>query len=90
VRGLHDAAENRRTVDALLVSIASERLGELGLPVVSAAGLESEPELALYELLGTLSSDPLSSDPLSSDPYYAYRAAVAELDSFLASLEARR
>jgi hypothetical protein len=78
-RGLLDAAENRRTADALLVSIASQRLRDLGLPVAPAADLAMEPELALYELLG----------PLTSDPYYAYRAALAELDSFIASLEAR-
>jgi hypothetical protein len=77
---LRDAVEGRRTVEALLVSVASQRLRELGLPVVSTASLEGQPELALYELLGSL----------SSDPYYAYRAALAELDSFIAGLEARR
>ena len=80
LRGLRDAAANRRTVEAVLVSIASQRLRELGLPVAPGTSLEPEPELALYELLASV----------SNDPYYAYRAALAELDSFITSLEARR
>jgi hypothetical protein len=79
-RGLRDAAANQMTVDALLVTIASRRLRDLGLPVEVHGSPVVEPELALYELLGSL----------SADPYYAYRAALAELDSFIASLEARR
>jgi hypothetical protein len=79
LRGLRDVAENRRTVEAMLVSVASRRLRELGLPVPPEERLTAEPELALYELLGSM----------STDPYYAFRAALAELDSFLAGLEAR-
>ena len=80
LRGLRDLAENQHTVDALLVSVASRRLRDLGLPVVPRAPDAEAAELALYELLGSL----------SDDPYSAYRAALAELDSFIASLEARR
>ena len=79
-RGLREAAEGRTTVDALLVSIASRRLADLGLQAPPAREGGRAAELELYELLGSL----------SSDPYYAYRAALAELDSFLSSLEARR
>ena len=80
LRGLRDVAEDRHTVDALLVSVASRRLRDLGLPVASRPADAGAAELALYELLGSL----------SDDPYSAYRAALAELDSFIASLEARR
>lgn len=80
LRGLRDAAANRLTVDALLVGVASRRLRDLGLPVAPRGADSGSAELALYELLGSL----------SDDPYSAYRAALAELDSFIASLEARR
>ena len=79
-RGLREAGEGRTTVDSVLVSIASRRLADLGLTVPSAARPSRDAELVLYELLAAR----------SADPYYAYRAAVAELDSFLSSLEARR
>jgi len=78
--GLRDLAAGARSADALLVAIASRRLTELGLDVSSKAGLPDEPELALYDLLcGS-----------SDDPFYAYGAALRELDSFVSALEARR
>jgi hypothetical protein len=80
VRGLREAGEGRRTVDALLVAIASRRLADLGLSVPRAAHPSRDVEIELYELLGSL----------SPDPYSAYRAALAELDSFLSGLERRR
>ena len=79
-RGLLEAGEGRATVDALLVAIASRRLDDLGLPVPNAGALGPDAELALYALLGEV----------TDDPYNAYNAALAELDSFLSSLEARR
>ena len=79
-RGLDDLQNGQITVDALIVAIASRRLADLGLPVPGREEIPREPELALYELLQTL----------SSDPFFAYRAARAELDSFVSSLEARR
>ena len=79
-RGLLEAGEGRATVDALLVAIASRRLDDLGLPVPNAGALGPDAELALYALLGEV----------TDDPYNAYNAALADLDSFLSSLEARR
>ena len=79
-RGLRDAGEGRATADALLVAIAAGRLRELGLPVPNAETLGRDAELALYALLCQV----------ADDPYAAYNAALAELDSFLSSLEARR
>lgn len=79
-RGLREAAEGRATADALLVAIAATRLGDLGLPVPNLPALGPDRELALFALLGE------SAD----DPYAAYNAALAELDSFLSSLERRR
>ena len=80
VRGLREAGEGRPTADALLVAIASQRLDDLGLEVQNAETLGRDAELALYALLGEV----------ADDPYSAYNAVLAELDSFLSSLEARR
>lgn len=78
--GLRDLAAGVRSADALLVAIASRRLTELGLDVRSKVGLTDEPELALYDLLCD------SAD----DPFYAYGAALRDLDSFVSALEAHR
>lgn len=78
-RGLADLQRGRRSLEALWLAAAAGRLRSLGLPVPAPAQLPREPELALYEALGGE----------SDDPYYRYNAMRAELDSFLAALEAR-
>src|SRR3954447_20510275 len=77
--GLADLQHGRRSIEALWLAAAATRLRSLGLPVPAAADLPGEPEIALYEALGAE----------SDDPYYRYNALRAELDSFLAALEAR-
>jgi hypothetical protein len=77
--GLRDLEAGDLTIDALLVTVASRRLEGLGLPIPPRELLPSEPELALYELLCAR----------SEDAFYAYRAILDELDSFISSLEAR-
>jgi len=79
-RGLRDLKEGAVTVDALVVAVASRRLTDLGLPIPPREELPRDPELALYELLCAH----------SQDPFFAYRAVLAELDSFVSSLEASR
>lgn len=79
-RGLSDLQEGALTVDALLVAVAARRLADLGLPMPPSADLPKDPELALYDLLCGQ----------SDDPFFAYRARLDELDSFVSSLEARR
>ncbi|NHZ73496.1 MAG: hypothetical protein GWP16_03390 [Nitrospirae bacterium] len=79
-RGLRDLEEGEVTVDALVVAIASHRLAGLGLPVPPREELPRDPELALYELLCAR----------REDPFFAYRAVLDELDSFVSSLEATR
>jgi hypothetical protein len=79
-RGLRDLKEGEVTVDALVVAIASRRLGGLGLPIPPREELPRDPELALYELLCAR----------LEDPFFAYRAVLDELDSFVSSLEATR
>jgi hypothetical protein len=76
--GLRELAAGQATANALLVSIARERLAELGIEVPREA-VAAEPELALYAALGAT----------EGDAYYRYNALVRELDSFLAALAAR-
>jgi len=78
-RGLADLQHGRHSVEALWLAAAATRLRFLGLPVPAAAHLPVDPEIALYQALGAE----------SDDPYYRYKALRAELDSFLAALEAR-
>jgi len=78
-RGLADLQHGRHSIEALWLAAAATRLRFLGLPVPTAAHLPGEPEIALYKALGAE----------SDDPYYSYQAWRAELDSFLAALEAR-
>ncbi len=78
-RGLRALARGERSADALLVAIAAQRLRGLGFELPSDIQLPRDPELALYRTLGSTSEDPFS----------AYRAALAELDSFLAGCERR-
>lgn len=78
-RGLVDLQRGRRSLEALWMAAAAGRLRSLGLPVPAPARLPAEPELALYEAL----------HDECDDPYYRYNALRAELDSFLAALEAR-
>lgn len=79
-RGLRDLKEGEITVDALVVAIASRRLTDLGLSIPPRKELPRDPQLALYELLCAH----------SQDPFFAYRAVLDELDSFVSSLEASR
>ena len=79
-RGLRDLEEGEVTVDALVVAIASRRLIDLGLSISPREELPRDPELALYELLCAR----------REDPFFAYRAVLDELDSFISSLEATR
>ena len=78
-RGIRDLARGERTVEAFTVAVAARRLAELGLPLPSREHLPAEPELRLYEQLCVR----------SDDPFVRYRALLAELDSFVSSLEAR-
>lgn len=78
-RGLADLQHGRHSVEALWLAAASRRLRALGLPVPAPALIPAEPELALYAAL----------EAETDDPYYRYNALRAELDSFLAALEAR-
>jgi len=70
--------EGQVTADALVVAIASRRLADLGLPIPPREELPRDPELALYELLCDR----------QEDPFFAYRAVLDELDSFVSSFEA--
>jgi hypothetical protein len=79
-RGLADLGRGDLTVDALLVLIASGRLAQLGLSVPPRPELPKDAEILLYEKL----------QARSDDPYGAYRAALAELDSFVSSYLAAR
>ena len=76
-KGIRDLGEPEVTVEALLVAIASRRLGELGLPIPSQDVLPRDPELALYDLLCSL----------EVDPFFSYRALLDGLDSFVSSFE---
>lgn len=78
--GIADLDAGVRSADALLVAVAAERLREAGLAVPRQDRLPREPELELYAALART----------GTDPYYAYRAALAELDSFIAALERRQ
>lgn len=75
-RGLTDLESGIDSEEALVVSVATRRLGELGIHVLARV---AEPELELYRRL----------EKRVEDPYYRYNAVLAELDSFLAALEAR-
>ena len=77
--GLRDLARGDLSANALLVAIAAQRLRSLGVEVAVGTAIPAEPELALYAQLGGT----------VADPYFAYGAALRELDSFLSSLEAR-
>ena len=79
VDGLSDLEAGKISVGALMVAIASRRLTDLGLSIPPYEQLPRDPELALYELLCAR----------SQDPFFAYRAVLGELDSFVSSLEAR-
>lgn len=78
-RGLRALARGESSADALLVAIAARRLRGLGFDLPDQTRLPREPELALYRALGST----------SEEPFFAYRAALAELDSFLAGCERR-
>lgn len=78
-RGLRALARGEESADALLVAIAASRLREIGFELPDRTHLPRDPELALYRALGST----------SEDPFFAYRAALAELDSFLAGCERR-
>jgi hypothetical protein len=79
-RGLAHRRAGRESVEALLVSVAAERLGALGLPVHEPL---TEPELRMYDRLRQEARG-------GDDPYAQYNALLRELDSFLEALETRR
>lgn len=79
--GMRDLAAGRHSIAALWLAAAPERLRDLGLPIPAAERLPGEPELSLYA--------ELEAEPGVDDPYYRYNAMRAELDSFVAALEAR-
>jgi hypothetical protein len=73
-RGLHDLAEGRESVEALLVAIGGPRLRRLGLTVPRLAS----PEHRLYEHLARLDPD---------QAHGRYNALVRRLVSFERALE---
>lgn len=79
-RGLEDRRAGRRSVEALLVTIAKPNLERLGLWSEAPGPPSEEPELDLYRALGE------AGDP---DPYSRYNALLRELDSFLHGAERR-
>ena len=54
-QGIHDLAEGRETIPALLVAIGAPRLRRLGLPVPPS--VPSSPEHRLYKLLQAVNAD---------------------------------
>jgi len=82
-KGLEDRAAGRRTVEALLVSVATGRLRDLGLePAVWEHRLPADgAELALYAAICESGCD---------DPYSRYNALLRELSSFLEAASLRR
>jgi hypothetical protein len=79
-RGLSDAHEGLTSAESLLVAIAAPRLMSFGLHPYGPAGRVSEPELALYALLGELNEP---------DPYSRYNALLREVTSFVRAMEHR-
>jgi hypothetical protein len=75
-KGLVDLAEGRETAESLLVQVARERLGELGLEVTGPGGADAE--LRLYALL--------CRDGVA-DPYSAYNGLLRRLDKLLRALD---
>ena len=80
LKGVEDLNRGVRSIEALLVAAAPQRLRENGIDLHEDALLPIEPELALYEALGAESDE---------DPYPRYNALRRELDSFMNALEAR-
>ncbi len=80
LKGVEDLHRGIRSIEALLVAAAPQRLRECGLEIRDDASMLTEPELALYEALGAESD---------GDPYPRYNALRRELDSFMNALEAR-
>ncbi len=78
--GLRDLRAGDHTAEACLVACATVRLRSLGVFLPADLGLPEEPELMLYKALGQV----------HEDAYYRYNSLRQELDSFLASLQARR
>ena len=77
LQGIKDIQSDRAdTLDALLVSIASERLRGLGLDI-PLSSVTRDAELALYQRLGQL----------FDDPYNQYNARLQRLVSFCNALE---
>lgn len=79
-RGLADTRDGKTTVESLLVAAAAPRLSALGLPAYGPGGKVTDPELALYALLGELGE---------ADPYSRYNALRREIASFVHALEHR-
>jgi hypothetical protein len=77
--GVRDVLDGRRSIPALVVSIARGRFVRAGVLPRSAAALSAEPERDLYRLLRTG----------GGDAYSRYNALIRELGSFLSALEGR-
>jgi len=76
--GLADFESGRRTIAALLVSVARTRLSRAGL-VSGASAMYEEPELELYRQLRRE----------GGDAYSRYNALIRELTSFGQALDRR-
>jgi hypothetical protein len=76
--GLADLESGRRTIAALLVSVARTRLSRAGL-LGRAVAPREEPELELYRLLRHE----------GGDAYSRYNALIRELTSFEQALDRR-
>jgi len=75
-KGLVDLAENRESVESLLVSIGAPRLRLAGIPVPD--NTFSNPERRLYDLLASEDSD---------SAHGRYNALVRRLVSFESTVE---
>ncbi len=76
--GLADLAQGRESVPALVLAIASARLGEAG--ILLPPGGPSEPELRLYRLLR---------DQCGDEAHSQYNAHLRRLGSLCRALESR-
>jgi hypothetical protein len=79
-KGLADLAKGELTPEALTLSLATQRLGRLGIEIRTHAALPRERELALYAALTAAGV---------GDPYSRYNALIRELGSLLEALERR-
>ena len=77
--GVADLLAQRRTIAALVVSVARARLARAGVVPEHVPRISEKPELDLY--------DALRSQP--GDAYSRYNALIRELVSFVSALDHR-